>query len=67
MSHRLPPRASTVFWGAVLLLIATVAVMTVVFGSWSWTAVVWLIIAFGALMIAAGIAGAIGRAVSPRR
>jgi hypothetical protein len=62
---RLTPRGGTIFWGTVLLLIATVAGVTAVFGSWSWIAVVWLVIAFGVLMVLAAVIGAVARAVTP--
>ncbi|MGX5680997.1 hypothetical protein [Schumannella luteola] len=62
---RLTPRGGTIFWGAVLLLIAIVAGMTALLGSWSWTFAVWLLIAFGGLMVLAAVIGAIARAVTP--
>ena len=61
---RLAPRGGTIFWGGVLLLLATVTAVTVMLGSWTWTALVWLVVAFGALMILAGVIGGIARAVT---
>lgn len=60
---RLAPRGGTIFWGGVLLLLATVTAVTVVLGSWSWSAVVWLVVLFGGLMVVAGLIGGIARAV----
>lgn len=60
---RLAPRGGTIFWGGVLLLLATVTAVTVVLGSWSWSAVVWLVVLFGGLMVVAGFIGGIARAV----
>lgn len=64
---RLAPRGGTIFWGAVLLLLATAAGITALVGTWSWTAVIWLIVAFGALMVVAGLIGGVARAVTPVR
>ncbi len=61
---RLAPRGGTIFWGGVLLLLATVTAVTVVFGTWTWNALVWLVVAFGALMVVAGLIGGIARAVT---
>ena len=58
------PRGGTIFWGVVLLLVATVAAVTVLFGSWGPTAMVWLVVAFGALLVIAGLIGGVARAVS---
>lgn len=66
-TNRLAPRGGTIFWGAVLLLLATVAGITALVGTWSWTAAIWLIVAFGALMVVAGLIGGIARAVTPAR
>lgn len=63
-TSKLHPRASTIFWGVVLLLIASVAGITAVFGRWDWRAGVWLVIAFGGLMVVAGVIGAIARAAT---
>jgi hypothetical protein len=63
-STRLHARGGTIFWGIVLLLLASVTGITAVFGTWDWTAAVWLIIAFGALMVVAGVIGGIARAVT---
>lgn len=60
---RLAPRGGTIFWGGVLLLLATVTAVTVVLGSWSWSAVVWLVVLFGGLMVVAGLIGGIARAI----
>jgi len=61
---RLTPRGSTITWGTILLLGASIAGVITLFGSWSWTAGVWLVIAFGALMVVAGLIGGIARAVT---
>ena len=61
---RLSPRGSTITWGVILLIVACVTGVITLFGSWSWTAGVWLVIAFGALMVVAGLIGGIARAVS---
>lgn len=61
---RLAPRGSTITWGVILLLVASVTGVITLFGSWSWTAGVWLVIAFGALMVVAGLIGGIARAVT---
>jgi predicted phage tail protein len=66
-TNRLAPRGGTIFWGAVLLLLATAAGITALVGTWSWTAVIWLIVAFGALMVVAGLIGGVARAVTPAR
>ena len=64
---RLAPRGSTITWGVILLLVASIAGVITLFGSWSWTAGVWLVIAFGALMVVAGLIGGISRAVTSSR
>jgi len=61
---RLTPRGSTITWGAILLLVASIAGIVTLFGTWSWTAGVWLVIAFGTLMVVAGLIGGIARAVT---
>lgn len=61
---RLSPRGSTITWGVILLIVACVTGVITLFGSWSWTADVWLVITFGALMVVAGLIGGIARAVS---
>jgi hypothetical protein len=61
---RLSPRGSTITWGVILLIVACVTGVITLFGSWSWTAGVWLVIAFGALMVVAGLIGGIARAVT---
>lgn len=63
---RLAPRGGTIFWGGVLLLLATVTVVTIVFGAWTWNALLWLVVAFGALMIVAAAIGAVARAFTRR-
>lgn len=62
---RLAPRGGTIFWGTVLLLISTIAGVTALTGAWSWVTVVWLVIAFGVLMVIAALIGGIARAVAP--
>lgn len=61
---RLTPRGSTITWGVILLLVASITGVITLFGSWTWTAAVWLVIAFGALMVVAGLIGGIARAVA---
>jgi len=61
---RLAPRGSTITWGVILLLVASITGVITLFGTWSWTAGVWLVIAFGALMVVAGLIGGIARAVT---
>lgn len=61
---RLVPRGSTITWGVILLLVASIIGVITLFGSWSWTAAVWLVIAFGALMVVAGLIGGIARAAT---
>ncbi|MDH6181971.1 protein-S-isoprenylcysteine O-methyltransferase Ste14 [Microbacteriaceae bacterium SG_E_30_P1] len=63
----LAPRGSTITWGAILLLVASVVAITAVFGSWSWSTVAWLVVAFGALMVVAGLIGGISRAIGRGR
>jgi len=61
---RLAPRGSTITWGVILLLVASITGVITLFGTWSWTAGVWLVIAFGALMVVAGLIGGIARAAT---
>lgn len=61
---RLAPRGGTIFWGTLLLLIATVAGIAAVFGTWDWTATVWIAITFGGLMVVGGLVGGIARAAT---
>ncbi len=61
---RLAPRGGTIFWGTVLLLVATITGIAAAFGTWDWTTAVWVIIAFGVLMVVAGLIGGIARAAT---
>lgn len=58
---RLAPRGGTIFWGTVLLLAATITGISAALGTWDGTTAVWIIIAFGALMVSAGLIGGIAR------
>ena len=61
---RLAPRGGTIFWGTVLLLAATITGISAALGTWDGTTAVWIVIAFGALMVIAGLIGGISRAVT---
>ncbi len=63
-TSRLAPRAGTIFWGSVLLLLSTVTGIATALGTWDWVTLVWVVIAFGGLMVAAGLVGGIARAVT---
>lgn len=63
---RQPVRVGPIVWGSILLLVASITGAAAVLGTWNTSTVVWVVIAFGALIVIAGIIGAIGRAFTPR-
>lgn len=63
---RQPVRVGPIVWGTILLLVATLAGATAILGTWNPTTFVWVVIAFGALIVVAGLIGALGRAFTPR-
>ena len=65
-NSRQPVRVGPIVWGSILLLVATVAGSAALLGTWSATTVVWIVIAFGGLIVVAAVIGAIGRAFTPR-
>jgi predicted phage tail protein len=60
----LKPRVGTIVWGAVLLVVAAVTLFAsqVDVGAVTPEAVVWSVVAFGAVLVLAGIATAVVRA-----
>jgi len=60
----LKPRIGTIVWGSILLVVAAVTVFAsrVDVGEATPEAVVWSIVAFGAVLVLAGIATAVVRA-----
>ena len=67
MTTPLTPRGGTIAGGVVLLLIATALAVIILLGAWSWSAIVWLVVLFGGLLVVAGIIGGIARAVARPR
>lgn len=64
MTTQLTPRGGTIAGGVVLLLIATALAVMILLGAWSWSAIIWLVVLFGGLLVVAGIIGGIARAVA---
>jgi len=60
----LKPRVGTIVWGSILLVVAAVTIVAsrVDVGQATPEAVVWSVVAFGAVLVLAGIATAIVRA-----
>jgi uncharacterized membrane protein YuzA (DUF378 family) len=57
-------RVATIVWGVILLIAAVFGLATLVFGvGVNSAALVWVIVGLGALLVLAGIAGAIAQAV----
>lgn len=67
MTTQLTPRGGTIAGGVVLLLIATALAVIILLGTWSWSAIIWLVVLFGGLLVVAGIIGGIARAVARPR
>jgi hypothetical protein len=67
MTTPLTPRGGTIAGGVVLLLLATTLAVIVLLGAWSWSAIIWLVVLFGGLLVVAGIIGGIARAVARPR
>ncbi|MGV8882605.1 MAG: hypothetical protein ACOH19_10660 [Rhodoglobus sp.] len=63
---RRPVRVGPIVWGSILLLVASIAGAAALLGTWSATTIVWVVIAFGALIVVAGLIGAIARSIGSR-
>ena len=63
---RLRPRASTIVWGAILLIVAAVALVASRIDTSVFTPafVIWTVVGVGALLVLGGIVGAIARATT---
>jgi hypothetical protein len=60
----LKPRIGTIVWGSILLVVAAITIFAsqVDFGDATPAAIVWSVVAFGAVLVVAGIITAIVRA-----
>ena len=65
-AERLRPRATTIVWGAILLVVAAVALVASRIEPDLFTPAfaIWTVVGLGALLVVGGIVGAIARAVS---
>ena len=63
---RRPVRVGPIVWGSILLLVASITGAAALLGSWDATTIVWVVIAFGALIVVAGLIGALGRSIGSR-
>jgi len=65
----LKPRAGTIVWGSILLVVAVVTIVAsqLDLGGATPEAVVWSVVAFGAVLVLAGIVTAIVRATRSGR
>lgn len=63
---RRPVRVGPIVWGSILMLVASITGATALLGSWNAATIVWIVITFGALIVIAGLIGAISRAFAQR-
>ena len=65
----LKPRVGTIVWGSILLVVAAITVFAsqVDFGEATPAAIVWSIVAFGGVLVLAGIVTAVVRAARAAR
>jgi NADH:ubiquinone oxidoreductase subunit 6 (subunit J) len=57
-------RATTIVWGVILLIAALLGLATLVFGvGLNGAALVWVVVGLGAVLVLAGIAGAVVRSL----
>jgi protein-S-isoprenylcysteine O-methyltransferase Ste14 len=63
-SRQEPVRVATIVWGVILLIAAVLGFATLVFGvGLNGAALIWVVVGLGALLVFAGIAGAIAQSV----
>jgi predicted lysophospholipase L1 biosynthesis ABC-type transport system permease subunit len=63
---RRPPRIGTIVWGAILAGVAALALILILGGPLSSTAILWSVVGFGAVLVLAAVAAGVVRAARNR-